>query len=414
MADVPERAGPVTYLMSHFPAITHTFIHDEVTWIEHQGVRVAPVAINPPDDLDGLDDAARAWLDRTTYVKSTPPLRAAATFLRHVLKAPRIATIPFRCGGLDLASVGRHILYLVEASLVVDNMMSSGSRHLHVHFGGPASTVAWLAHRVARSIAPNDTWTWSMTIHGWSEFVDEERHHLRSKVESAAFTACISSFTRAQLLRLSSPSRWDRVQVVRCGIDLTRFSHRQDLPASGKRVAIVGRVSPEKGHLILVDAVALLAQRGVHVDIDVIGPDRGMRVVIEERLQVLGLSGRLHFHGACTPTEIADLLRQEDALCLPTFAEGLPIVLMEAMAIGVPVVTTYIAGIPELAEDGTTALVVPAAEPEQLADALERVLTDGDLRTRLVENAAERVRSNHDIRRTSSQLAALFRSVTTT
>jgi glycosyltransferase involved in cell wall biosynthesis len=247
-------------------------------------------------------------------------------------------------------------------------------------------------------------------VHGWHEFVGEREAELHDKVASAAFVACISDFTRSQLMRISSPADWTKIHVVRCGIVPDRFARRSPTaPGATARIAIVARVSPEKGHAVLIEALSVLRKRGIAVALDAVGPEAGDHGDLLRQLAVdAGVADCITWHGPQPSSQVAQILAESDIFCLPTFAEGLPVVIMEAMARGVPVVTTYISGIPELAVDEKTALIVPAARVDALAEAMERLIVDGDLRQRLVAAAAVAVAEQHDIRRNVPHLAALF------
>jgi glycosyltransferase involved in cell wall biosynthesis len=211
-------------------------------------------------------------------------------------------------------------------------------------------------------------------------------------------------------MRISSPADWTKIHVVRCGIVPDRFARRSPTaPGATARIAIVARVSPEKGHAVLIEALSVLRKRGIAVALDAVGPEAGDHGDLLRQLAVdAGVADCITWHGPQPSSQVAQILAESDIFCLPTFAEGLPVVIMEAMARGVPVVTTYISGIPELAVDEKTALIVPAARVDALAEAMERLIVDGDLRQRLVAAAAVAVAEQHDIRRNVPHLAALF------
>ncbi|MDO8361983.1 MAG: glycosyltransferase family 4 protein [Actinomycetota bacterium] len=405
----PHTRPPITYVATHFPAVSHTFIADEIDALEHLGVEVRVVSINTVSDADRQADT-RGRHRHTTYLKATARWRVvvavAATMLRH----PSVLAIPLRSGPPGLRPRLWRCFHLAEGILVFRAMRRSGSTHVHAHFGQTPASIAWYAVEVAHRHRHCAEYRWSATIHGWHEFVDESEAQLRQKVASASFVACISDFTRAQLMRISEPADWPKLHVVRCGIDVTRFTLREHEPAqSPPRIALVARVSAEKGHAVLIDAVALLRERGITVAVDAVGPEPdGHGALLRQRAEAAGIAEAITWHGPQPPTRVAELLGAADVFCLPTFAEGLPVVIMEAMARGLPVVTTYISGIPELAIDGDTALVVPAARADLLADALARLLADATLRARLVAAAAAAVATRHDIRSNATALAALF------
>lgn len=415
---MPAQAAPsertsITYLLTHFPAVSHTFISDEVRHLEQFGIDVLPVSINSPRPSDIGDEQGRIWADRTHYIKATPKRRLVSQAARTLLRHPSLALLPLRQGGFDVKAWVWRSFQMVEAISVARYMHDHASRHVHAHFGQTPATIAHFATEVGRTCWPSMPWTWSVTIHGWHEFVNEEAANLRRKVVAADLVVCISDFTRSQLYRIAPVDAWGKVQVVRCGVELSRFPLRATSPDDGPaHIIMVARLSPEKGHTIMLQALAMLQASGNDIVLDLVGngPDD-----YEQHLrdQVAELAVRnVVFHGATTPDTVSELLGKATVFCLPTFAEGLPVVIMEAMARGIPVVTTYISGIPELCVDGETALVVPAGRADLLADALQRVIADEGLRDRLTKLAAERVREAHDISVNAPQLAALLTGVT--
>jgi len=251
-------------------------------------------------------------------------------------------------------------------------------------------------------------WTWSFTIHGYQDFVNERDAALGRKAESASYVICVSDFTRSQLMRVSDAPQWHKFHVVRCGIDLDRFAFSpRDEVAEVPTILLVGRLSPEKGHALLLEALSLLHLEGIDaiaefVGYGYLGPD------LEARAVRLGVSDRVQFLGSLHSSQVPERLRHADVFCLPSFAEGLPVSIMEAMAVGVPVVTTYTGGIPELAVNEETALVVPAGDARSLANALARILRDSELRQRLVNNARKRVEARHSLDDSARMLEALL------
>jgi glycosyltransferase involved in cell wall biosynthesis len=400
---------PITYLATHFPAVSHTFIADEIEALRRVGVEVVTISINPVSESSIAVGGGREHF-ATTYLKALPRWRVLAEVASTTMRHPSVLTIPLHHRRGGLRSVLRRYLQLAEAIIVYRVMNKAGSHHLHAHLGQAPATVAWYATEVARRHRTGRTNTWSVTIHGWHEFVGEREAMLREKVAAADFVACVSDFTRAQLYRIADTGDHAKIHVVRCGIDLSRFTRRLAEPSNTPpRVAIVARVAPEKGHLVLVDAIAMLRERGLDVVVDVVGPEiDGHGDVVRRHAATNGTNDALVWHGPLSPAAVAAVLATSDVFCLPTFAEGLPVVIMEAMASGVPVLTTYISGIPELAIDHNNALVVPAARADLLADGLAEMLTDSALRNRLVDAAAASVREQHDVDRNVLALARLF------
>ncbi len=401
----------ITYVVTHFPAVSHTFIADEIDALGAVGINVDVVSINTVDEADREGD--RHGRHRATfYLKAMSRWRAAADVARTLLCHPSIATIPFRSGPPGARRRLWRCFHVAEGIIVFRAMRRSGSRHVHAHFGQTPATIAWYACEVARHHRHGSDYSWSVTIHGWHEFVEEREAELREKIAAAAFVACISDFTHAQLMRIGRPVDWAKIHVVRCGVDLERFKPRVRAPANQPpRIVIVARISAEKGHAILIEALALLRDRGIVVHVDAVGPEvDSYGDLLRKRAADAKVDDAITWHGSLPPDGVAAALAEADVFCLPTFAEGLPVVIMEAMARCVPVVTTYISGIPELAVDGETALVIPAARPDLLADALEQMVHDKELQARLVVNAQAAVAERHDVHHNAKQLAELFRA----
>jgi glycosyltransferase involved in cell wall biosynthesis len=401
----------IGYLATHYPSVSHSFILREILALEALGLDIERMAINGAPEDDVLTDVDRAERRRTFYIKTQPKARVAASMWRAFRTNPtallKTAVLAVRSAGFDLKAGLWRLLQLVEAVVVWDQCELTGVRHVHAHFGQVPATVAWFTAELGNRMG-DDEWSWSVTIHGWHEFVNERDAALRQKVAAASFVVCISDYTRSQLMRISHPQDWEKLHVVRCGIDTTTFAQRPER-STGRppRALMVARLSPEKGHLVMLEAIKLLADRGRHVEVDLIGPGE-YGDELREIAQRFGITDRVHFHGACTPSEINQQLRSSDVFCLPSFAEGLPVALMEAMAVGVPVVTTYISGIPELVIDNWTGMVVPAGRADMLASCIERLCDDPELYASIVAAGRAKVEEQHELARNVPALAALF------
>jgi glycosyltransferase involved in cell wall biosynthesis len=271
---------------------------------------------------------------------------------------------------------------------LLDELNRLGVRHVHAHFANNGADVARAAIAHARQVDPDGGWRWSFTMHGPTEFEAVERFDLAGKVAAADAVACISDFTRSQLMRLSAPSDWGKLDVVHMSVDTDRFVPPQvPRPSEGPlRILDVGRLVPEKGAPVLLDAVALLAERGVRVDVRLVGSgDLGAE--LERIVAAHGIGDRVTLVGPVGQDEILAQYHWADVFCLPSFQEGLPVVLMEAMATELPVVTSTINGIPELVKDGRNGYLLPPGRADLLADALERLAADPDLRVRFGRQA---------------------------
>jgi glycosyltransferase involved in cell wall biosynthesis len=224
--------------------------------------------------------------------------------------------------------------------------------------------------------------SWSFTMHGPAEFYDVTAHRLPAKVRAARFVACISDFCRSQLMMLVEPDHWDKLAIVHMSVALDRypFLGEQRQGRTGPlRVLFVGRLTPEKAPQLLVDAVRQLPPDSVAVRVVGTGPEQA---ALERQVSRLGLESVVQFVGALGQHELLEQYGWADVFCLPSFAEGVPVVLMEAMATGLPVVTTYIAGIPELVADGDNGVLITPGRADQVAQALSSVAANADLRQR--------------------------------
>ena len=246
-----------------------------------------------------------------------------------------------------------------------------------------------------------------MTVHGPAEFRDER---LAQKLEQADFVVCISDFARSQLMARVNEEHWPKLRVVRCGVDGTKFlpsSPVTDAAEDRLNVLTVGRLVPQKGHGVLLQAIAALLGTGVDLHLTVVGA--GPRASTLRCLaNDLGVDGHVSWIGAVGQDEIREYYRAADIFCLASFDEGVPVVLMEAMACEVPVIATRIAGIPELVKDGVSGLLVPPARPDLLAEALSSLLCDDALRRQLGVAGRERVLGAYDLRCAASLLAECF------
>jgi glycosyltransferase involved in cell wall biosynthesis len=227
---------------------------------------------------------------------------------------------------------------------------------------------------------------------------------LGSKVASASAVVCAADYIRSQVLRISDTSEWPKVRVVRCGIDLDRLSPRPSRPAGTPfRVVTVGRLAPEKGLMVLLEALVRLQESGVDVILSVVGSGP-QDAAIADFVAQNGLSERVSLLGEQPADLVPGLLREADAFCLPSFAEGVPIAIVEAMAIGIPVVSTQVGGIPEMVIDGTTGICVPAGRSDLLAEGIAALATDPERGLAFSTAARRRVEELYDTRKTTLQL----------
>lgn len=391
----------VGYVMTHYPRNAQTFIAGEVEGVRRAGVEVVPFAMNRPDAAELAMAGAREKAAETTYLKEGAVGAALALSVRHPFAMAGLVATALKSGGGSPKRMARRLAHLAQAARLA--RAGKGLRHLHAHFGLAPATIAWFASRML-------SWDgaavgFSFTIHGFHDFADPAETRLDLKAPVAAAVVCVSDFTRGQLFLHAAPDTWPRAHVVRCGIDLDAWAFAPRARDGMPTIMALGRLSPEKGFTVLIEAMARVPARLVLVGD---GPDRG---AIEAAIARHRLGDRVTLAGELPPDGVRAKLREADIFCLPSFSEGLPVSIMEAMAAGVPVVTTWIAGIPELAENNVTALTVPPARADALADALGRLVEQPELGTRLAKAARERVEAQHDQAANGRAMADLFRAL---
>jgi glycosyltransferase involved in cell wall biosynthesis len=328
-------------------------------------------------------------------------LSAPGAYLRTLAKALRLSTPGARGRILGLS-------WFLEAVLVQRHCERRGIRHVHVHLDGTAPAVGLLVAQLGNQRDDAAGWSFSMTVHGSKEFFDVARQRLARKVNAARFVVCVSDFTRSQLMALVDETHWSKLHVVHCGIDPERFAP----PEGGRagrpvRVLTVGRLDNMKGVAILIEAIAELRLRGVDITLTVVG-DGPKREELQRLADRRSVGALITWAGAVGQDRIRDHYHAADIFCLPSFAEGVPVVLMEAMSTGLPVVANSIAGIPELVEDEISGLLVRPGRTDLLTDALERLSRDVDLRSRMGRAGREKVRQEFDSAVVGLELADLF------
>jgi glycosyltransferase involved in cell wall biosynthesis len=393
----------VAYLVNQYPHVSHTFIRREIAGVEAAGVTVRRFAVRPPGK-DIVDPADLAECERTRSLLAAGKfhlmLAALLTLVRHPvrwLRAFRAAWRMGRAAGKRL----RHLVYLVEACQLARWLRECGARHLHTHFGTNPAAVALLTRILGGP-------PYSFTVHGPEEFDRPEALSLREKVAGSAFVVAISSFGRSQLYRWARLEDWGKVRLVRCGVDAAFLAAEPRPVPERARLVCVGRLAEQKGQLLLVAAVARLADAGRDVEL-VLAGDGPMRRDIERAIREQNLGDRVRITGWLSNDAVRAEMVAARAVVLPSFAEGLPVVLMEALALGRPVVTTHIAGIPELVRHGVNGWLVPAGDVAALTGALADALAASpDELAGMGAAGARAARAAHDAGREAGKLAALF------
>ncbi len=396
----------LSYLASQYPKISESFVIREILGLKAQGFAVNVASINQPDrgsqslTQDEVDEAALTWFVKQQGVVGA--LKAVGiTLMTHPLGFWRGLRQVFKLGRFDLEALFFNLMYFVEGMMVGVWMQKSGHQHLHVQLGSPAVTVGLYVKTVFNT-------GYSFTVHGPFEFYDTKGQYLAEKIIAADFIICISDFARSQLMNLSSARYWDKFNIVRLGVDPEVFIPKTfDPTPKCFELICVGRLTPAKGQHILVKTIALLANKGRKLQLRVVG-DGEDRESLENLITQLGVENEVILEGAVNQERIRTLYAQADAFVIPSFAEGVPVVLMEAMAMEIPCVTTRITGIPELITDGESGLLVRPSNIEELAVAIERLMDDPALRERIGKNGRKRVMEAYHLPRNIKKLAEVF------
>jgi colanic acid/amylovoran biosynthesis glycosyltransferase len=392
----------LAYVTNQYPAVSHTFIFNEIRELRSLGFEVATSSINACDrSWSQLPDMERVEQAQTFYIKPAGWRGAARAFYRSMMAHPagffRGFLFTFRLGG-----TAKRFFYFVEALMIGMWMHDHRLAHLHAHFGTAASSAAMIAARTFPI-------TLSLTIHGPDEFHEVSRNYLPQKIAAARFICCIGMFARSQLMRICPVEEWRKLELVPLGVDPELFTPCPPrLRPKVFEVLCVGRLVPAKGQHILLSAVARLVgeHRSIRLRLIGDGPDRA---TIERRILGEGLENHVFLEGAVNPDRISDFLKQADAVALASFAEGIPVALMEAMAVEVPCISTMVAGIPELIRSEVDGLLVPASDEEQLASALRRLMDDHDLRRRLGAAGRARVSDKFNLKKNVAKLADIYK-----
>lgn len=394
----------LAYLVNQYPKVSHTFIRREIHALERRGIAVQRIAVRGWADPapDPQDEAEKAM---TQYVLRDGALALAVATCRVLLAAPAKALAALRLtwqvGMRSDRPLPIHFIYLAEACQILLWLRASGARHLHAHFGTNSAEVAMLVHALGGP-------AYSFTVHGPEEFDKPVSLHLGEKIRRARFVVAITSFCRSQLFRWVESAHWHKVKEVHCGIE-PAFHAGSIPPPGGNRLVCVGRLSEQKGHLLLIEAAALAAERGADFEL-VLAGDGELRAEIEQRIRERGLQGWVRITGWISSAQVREEILAARALVLASFAEGLPVVLMEAMALGRPVLSTSVAGVAELVRHGENGWLYPAGDAAAIAEAiLECLSCPADVLARMGEAARNRAVSQHDIDTEAEKLARLFR-----
>ena len=394
----------IAYLINQYPQASQSFIRREIAALEKLGVDVARFTVRRWDQKL-VDPGDIAEQERTRVVLDVGGLGLLIALLKTLFTRPVVffqaVKLAMQCARRGDRGRLLHLIYLAEACVLVKWFMGGGIEHVHAHFGTNSTTVAMLCRALGGP-------PFSFTCHGPEEFDKPEFLKLGSKIERASFVVAVSEFGRSQLYRWCGHAHWSKVHVIHCGVD-AGFLNAPNVPnGTSRKLVCIGRLAEQKGQLLLVQAAALIAAEGEDFELVLVG-DGVMRGEIEKLIDAHQLQGKVRIAGWMSNDQVRGQLLESRAMVLPSFAEGLPVVCMEALALRRPVISTYVAGIPELVEPGICGWLVPAGAVQPLADAMRAALRADESQLQAMGDAgAARVALQHDVLIEAAKLHDLF------
>lgn len=402
----------IAYLINTYPKPSHTFIRREIAALESLGIEVHRIAMRSDrgslvDPVDFIED------DKTDHVLEMGAVKLLSSSLGWMITHPKKALAGLcmalrtgskgNAGGPGTGGLARNLIYFIEAAHVARRCKELGIQHIHAHFGTNSTTTAMMAEVLG---GPG----YSFTVHGPEEFDAPRAFSLPEKIARSRFTVGISSFCRANLFRWSQISDWPKIKVVHCGVDTSGYPDPAPMPTGGPHLVGIGRLCEQKGFPVLIETMGIAAKILPGLTLTICG-DGELRELIDGEIARYGIQDRVNIIGWVDEDGVRGALAASHALILPSLAEGLPMVVIEAMAMGRPVISTCINGVPELMTPAEGWLV-PAGDPQALADAIvELSKTPNEVLAKMGLSARARALSRHDGLTEARKLAAHFAEV---
>ena len=396
----------IGYLINQYPQSSQSFIRREIAALESLGVSVERFTVRRWDQKL-VDPGDIAEQERTRVVLDVGGMGLLKALFRVLFTQPgaffQALKLTMRCARRGDRGLLLHLIYLMEACVLVKWFAAAKVEHVHAHFGTNSTTVAMLCRALGGP-------TYSFTCHGPEEFDKPEFLKLGLKIERASFVVAVSEFGRSQLYRWCGHEHWSKIHVVHCGVDAGFLTAPKVPIGTTRKLVCIGRLAEQKGQLLLVQAAAQLAREGEDFELVLVG-DGVMRGEIEKLISTHQLQGKVRIAGWMSNDQVRQQLLESRAMVLPSFAEGLPVVCMEALALRRPVISTYVAGIPELVEPGVCGWLVPAGAVGPLADAMRSALRADHQRLEAMgDSGAQRVALHHDANIEAARLRDLFQT----
>jgi glycosyltransferase involved in cell wall biosynthesis len=389
----------IAYLLHNFPGITDTFIKREIRSLQKAGTDVSVISVWKPNESQTTPAILSEWATDTAFVLPRSIFSILSGLLVAFIRSPvrfiETLNLAFSTSRPGLRGITFQLFYFCEAVLTAEILRKKAVDHVHNHIGDQSGTVTMLAAKLADI-------KYSITFHGWPVFFDAKYSSIKEKVRAAQFTRAISYFCRSQLMMFSECDDPAPFKVIHCGLSIGKYKYRAP-KKQVKTLFCAARLSPEKGLTFLIRAVKDLIDNGYDLDLRLAGNGPSLEQLKKLTVE-LGISSRVYFLGFLNEDEIISELEASDLFVLPSFVEGIPVSAMEAMAIGVPVIATNIAGTSELVEDGKTGLLIRPSDSQAITDAIVRMTQDYSFRLRAAELGRNKVVYEFDVDKESAKL----------
>lgn len=398
----------ICYFTSAYPRATDTFIQREVVNLNSAGLSVLTAALRQPAESNNVSGLILEQRKKTTYLLPAQLFNLFALNICYLLKQPKkyLSTLrlAYQTRRPGIKGFFYQLFYFQEAILLASHLIKHNVNHLHNHFGDSSGTVALLAAKLSGV-------SLSITFHGPHIFFEPTLFALKEKIKQATFIVCISHFCKSQLMLFSEPADWHKLHIVHCGVEVNAYSessYRKKLNVNNPtKLLYVGRLAAEKGVVVLLQSLIMLKQQGYSFYLTLLG-DGPERQALETEVIKHQLQDMVYFAGFAGQDLVRKTLQESDVFVLPSFAEGVPVSLMEAMASRVPVIATNVGGVTELIEHGVSGLVVPPSDAVSLKDAIASYIDHPELRESVSKFGRSVIEQNFNINTEVTKLHQLF------
>ena len=393
----------LAYLTGVYPLASHTFIQREIAALRALGSEIAITSIRRPEAKELIGPEEEAAVAETFYVLAAAknPVRLLRDHIALFAQSPRrwlqARRLALRTNRPGVRGFVWQLFYFAEAGVLGRHLQAQGTTHLHNHFADSSATVSMLTSALTGI-------PYSFTLHGPTELFAPESWHMAEKVARARLVVCISHFARSQVMLFSDPTHWHKLRIVHCGVTPARYADTPAPSTAGLKLLFVGRLDPVKGLRVLFEAFEAAKAHAPDITLSVIG-DGEDRAWVEDNAARIG---GIEVLGYRSQDFVAETLSQSDVLVLPSFAEGVPVALMEAMVSCRPVIATRVGGVAELVEDGVSGRMVAPGNAAALADAFIDLAGDPERRRAMGTAGRAKVCAEFDIDTEAVWLKTLF------